>query len=372
MPIVERALVVGGSIAGMSAALCLRKLGAQVELLELDAAWKVAGAGIHLVGASLRAFEDLGLLEQVRAHGYLHGDVQLYPIDGHGGFRLPAKSAATIDGGGGIMRPALHRLLSAATLAAHVDVQLGVKVTELTSSERNVTVERSDGRRGEYDLVVAADGVNSQLRSLLFPDAPRPQYAGQACWRMVTARPAHVDCPTLYVGGPHAVGFIPVSQTQMYMFLLENQPEPMRLESGAAPERLRVLLEGYGGIAASARASIGPDSAIVCRPVESLLLPRPWSSARAVFIGDAAHTTTPQLAMGAALALEDALVLGAELERASDVPAALAAYEARRFERCQLVVENAAQISRYQREGAAPEKAFGVVMASMAQLAQAY
>jgi 2-polyprenyl-6-methoxyphenol hydroxylase-like FAD-dependent oxidoreductase len=107
-------------------------------------------------------------------------------------------------------------------------------------------------------------------------------------------------------------------------------------------------------------------------PFESLLLPRPWSRERTVFVGDAAHTTTPQLAMGAALAVEDALVLGEELARASDVPAALAAYEARRFARCQLVVENALQISRFQREGAAPEKAFGVVMTSMAQLAHAY
>lgn len=372
MPIVERALVVGGSIAGMSAALCLRRLGAHVELIERDPAWRVYGAGIHLVGASLRAFDHFGLLPALRERGYLQGDVHLYPMHGEGGFRQTAQSEAPIDGGGGIMRPALHELMSTATLAAGVEVHLGVTLTQLTDSAERVTAHHCDGRSADYDLVIAADGVHSQLRSLRFPEIPAPAFAGQGCFRLVADRPSHVDCPALYVGAPHAVGFIPVSRDTMYMFLLQNLADNVRVPEAEQSARLRALLAGYGGIAATVREQIGPESLIVYRPVEALLAPRPWYRGRVLLVGDAAHAITPHLAMGAGLAVEDALVLCEELARASDVPAALAAYEARRFERCRMVADNAMQIGRYQREGAPPEKSFGLVMASMAQLAQPY
>jgi 2-polyprenyl-6-methoxyphenol hydroxylase-like FAD-dependent oxidoreductase len=372
MPIVERALVVGGGIGGMAAALCLRRLGAHVDLIEIDPAWKVYGAGIHLVGAALRAFDDLGLLPQLREHGCVNGDVHLYPMNGVGGVRQHAASDAPIEQAAGIMRPALHGVLSAATRGAGVHVQLGVKLSELHEHARAVTVVRSDGNRADYDLVVAADGVSSQLRHMLFPDAPTPAFTSQGCWRLVAERPADLECTTLYVGGPHALGFIPVSQAKMYMFLLQTRSDNQRVDPAEESAQLRQLLSGYGGIAATVRDNIGAQSSIVYRPLESLLMPRPWYRGRVLLLGDAAHTTTSQLAMGAGLAVEDALVLGQELSKAVDLPTALAAYEERRFERCRMVVENAAQIGRYQREGAPPEKAFSLVLTSMAQLALPY
>ena len=85
-----------------------------------------------------------------------------------------------------------------------------------------------------------------------------------------------------------------------------------------------------------------------------LLLPPPWGAGRAVLIGDAAHTTTPQMAWGVGLAIEDALVL-ADLVAGGVSPGEIAArLSERRFERCRLVVEGSLQLSRWEREPDTP------------------
>src|SRR4029453_10592177 len=110
-------------------------------------------------------------------------------------------------------------------------------------------------------------------------------------------------------------------------------------------EHLRGLLEDFPAPTLRAlREQIGPDSQIVFRPLEGLLMPRPWSQGRVVMIGDTVHATTPHLASGACIGIEDALVLAEEIERHTAIDAALAAFEARRWERCRMVVENSGRL----------------------------
>ena len=75
-----------------------------------------------------------------------------------------------------------------------------------------------------------------------------------------------------------------------------------------------------------------------------MLLPRPWHVGRIALIGDAVHATTPHLASGAGIGIEDAIVLAEEIDRAVDVEAALVAFEDRRWERCRMVVENSGRL----------------------------
>ena len=102
------------------------------------------------------------------------------------------------------------------------------------------------------------------------------------------------------------------------------------------------------------RANLSEESGIIFRPLEWLLLPRPWYKGRVVLIGDAAHATTPHLASGACIGIEDAIVLAEELDRAVDVTSALAAFEARRWERCRLVVENSVRLAEIEITGGDP------------------
>ena len=92
------------------------------------------------------------------------------------------------------------------------------------------------------------------------------------------------------------------------------------------------------------RAQITAQSQIVFRPLEGLLVPQPWYRGRVVLIGDTVHATTPHMASGACIGIEDALVLAQEVGRHSTVDAALAAFQARRWERCRMVVQNSSRL----------------------------
>jgi 2-polyprenyl-6-methoxyphenol hydroxylase-like FAD-dependent oxidoreductase len=82
------------------------------------------------------------------------------------------------------------------------------------------------------------------------------------------------------------------------------------------------------------------------RQLEVLLVPAPWHRGRVVLIGDAAHATTPHLASGAGMAIEDGIVLAEEIGARGTLDEALARFMARRFERCRLVIENSVELGR--------------------------
>jgi 2-polyprenyl-6-methoxyphenol hydroxylase-like FAD-dependent oxidoreductase len=371
MTVIHKVLVVGGGIGGMSAAITLSRQGVQVDLVDLDPHWRVYGAGITITGATLRAFKAIGILDEVMANAYTGDGIQ---VCDRGGQRLgvvPTPAAEPgLPGCGGIMRPLLHSILSRRTLAAQVGVRLGLTVDKLTSYDDGVGVLFSDGSTGRYDLVVGADGVFSRVRRLLFPAAPEPQYTGQCVWRIVARRPAEIDRRHFFLGGPVKVGLTPVSDDQMYLFLLETTGRRPVLGDAELAIELARLLDGYGGPLRRILHDQVPDSRIVLRPLEGFLLPRPWHLGRTLLIGDAAHPTTPHLASGAGMAVEDALVLGQELQGAATVAEAFEGFMARRYERCRLVVENSLEIGRREQRQAPIEEQTKLVEDSLRVLAQ--
>ncbi|WP_343650103.1 FAD-dependent oxidoreductase [Herbaspirillum sp.] len=349
----KKILVVGGGVGGMSAAIALSRLGHAIELIDLDPHWRVYGAGITITGPTLRAFKALGVLPEIEAQAYTGTGIQVCSTDGS---RLavlptPVRPEDGIPGCGGIMRPVLHKILSQRVLAAGVKVRLGLSVDSFEQGTAQVDVTLSDGSRGTYDLVIGADGLFSRIRSLLFPDAPAPEYTGQSAWRAQLPRPPEIDRRHFFLGGPYKVGLTPVSKDRMYMFLLENSPEKRRLPEASLPQELERLTRSYGGIIRAIGQSLSAENTIVHRPLEAFLLPGPWFAGRVLLIGDAAHPTTPQLASGAGLAAEDALVLAEELGDGHDIDQALKRYMSRRYARCLLVVQNSLEIGRREQAG---------------------
>jgi len=369
---IRNALIVGGGVGGMTAAISLRRIGVQVDLIDADPEWRVYGAGISITGISLRAFADLGVLDQIRARGFVGAGMRGKTVSGQTMFEAPLPiDPSPIQQGGGIMRPVLHDILSSTVHAEGVDVRLGIKVETLVQDEGGVDVTFSDRSERRYDLVVGADGIYSQIRGMLFPDAPKPKFTGQGCWRIVANRPQEVDRVEMYFGGPVKIGVNPVSQDQMYMFLLESVPDnPFFAEDELVPH-VRALMAPFGGAVAGVRDGItGPDQ-VNYRPLEWLLLPKPWYEGRVVLIGDAAHATTPHLASGAGIAAEDGLVLADEIARNDDIADALHAFMERRFERARLVVESSVRIGDTQMAG--EETASNQMLgATMGQLSQPY
>lgn len=367
-----KVLVVGGGIGGMSAAITLAGQGHAVDLIDLDPHWRVYGAGITITGPTFRALRGLGVLDEVLEAGWGGSGIQICNTEGR---RLAVLPTAPVEGAdlpstGGIMRPQLHRILASRTQAAGVRVRLGVTVDALHEGEHQVQVRFSDGGQGAFDLLVGADGLFSRVRQLLFPGAPAPAYTGQCVWRVVAPRPAEIERRHFFLGGPVKVGLTPVSREQMYLFLLETTPRRPVLPDEVLAQELRRLLEGYGGVLGEVRSGLGPPSSIVLRPLEAFQLPPPWHAGRCILLGDAAHPTTPQLASGAGMAVEDALVLGDELRRAQNLHEAFDGYMRRRYERCRLVVENSLEIGRREQSRAPVEEQTRLVEESLRVLAR--
>jgi 2-polyprenyl-6-methoxyphenol hydroxylase-like FAD-dependent oxidoreductase len=369
----QRILIIGGGFSGMSAAIQLRKLGADVDLVEIDPGWRSYGAGISLNGSTLRAFRTLGVLDAFLQHGSATDGVHICLPHGPRVAELPTPriAGADVPGSGGIMRPVLARILADATRAAGVNVKLGCTFTAIAQDADGVDVSFTDGQRGRYDLVIGADGLYSKVRQTVFPEAPAPRYAGQAVWRAVLPRPPEIEVCTMWLGPQIKPGVNPVSKTEMYLFVTEPRPRNEHVDPATFADTLRALLEDFPAPALRAvREQIGADSQIVFRPLEGLLVPRPWASGRVVLIGDTVHATTPHLAAGACIGIEDALVLAEEIASTTHLHGALAAFEERRWARCRMVVENSARLGEIEIAGGDKDEHGRIMRESLMALAQ--
>jgi 2-polyprenyl-6-methoxyphenol hydroxylase-like FAD-dependent oxidoreductase len=268
---------------------------------------------------------------------------------------------------GGIMRPKLHQIMSEEVRRSGANVRLGLTVDLIDNREDGVSVTFSDGSAGDYAFVIGADGIYSRVRSMISPEAVTPSYTGQICWRVVAPRPPEMDFSEFYFGHAVTAGIVPCSGTEMYSFILEPKPNPTRVPDDEQPAYVRGLLADFGGRMAVLRDGITAKSSIVPRPFEAAIQPEPWNVGRVVLIGDAAHATTPHLASGAGMAVEDAIVLADEISKhASDIQAALAAFTKRRFERCRFIVESSVRIGERQLAHA-PADEIGMLMGKAAQ-----
>jgi 2-polyprenyl-6-methoxyphenol hydroxylase-like FAD-dependent oxidoreductase len=347
-----RILVVGGGFSGLAAGIALTGRGASVDLVERSPEWTMDGAGISIGPASVRALHMLGAYERFLREGA--GCDGMDARDASGAhlttFPTPRLADPGLPGNGAILRPVLGRILVDLALAGGVSARLGtvpVDMVEGGGERDGVRVELGDGTAADYDLVVAADGLYSATRGRLFPEAPSPTYSGQGAWRAVVPRPGEVERTVLWVGGPVKLGVNPISRDEMYLFVNETRAARDRIPENEWIARLAEMLAPFGDpMLVAAREALGPESQVLFRPMDNLLVPLPWHRGRIVLIGDAVHATTPHLAAGAGIGLEDAIALAEELERAPDVEAALTAFGRRRFERCRMVVENSEELGR--------------------------
>jgi 2-polyprenyl-6-methoxyphenol hydroxylase-like FAD-dependent oxidoreductase len=341
-------LIIGGGIGGLATAIALLDLGYEVELIEREIEWTALGAGLTFNGATARAFRKIGVLADVLGAGFSHGTSRICDKDG----RVMVESSNEeiygpgIPPMGGILRPVLHDIMKRRALSLGLKSRTGIIVDSLDLSEYWTDVVFSDGSKGRYDLVVGADGLRSQTRQQIFPDAPRPTFTGQGSWRAVGPRPADVTTSALYFGTQFKAGINPVSQEEMYLFLLVAERDNPWIDPAEWLPTLRAKLTGFGGHIATLRDTLGADSRIVYRPLETLVLPDPWFRRRVLLIGDASHATTPHVGYGAGLAVEDAIVLAELLGEGIPMDAALSAFMGRRYQRCVKIVSGSVKLGQ--------------------------
>jgi 2-polyprenyl-6-methoxyphenol hydroxylase-like FAD-dependent oxidoreductase len=370
-----RVLVVGGGIGGLSAAIALRKHGFDVDVIEINPKWDVYGVGIIQPANAIRALDALGLAEQAVEQGYAMKGSRFHDSDGNLLGEVPALDllGPRYPPMNGITRPRLHAIFQDAFRASGAKIELGYTVATIDQTDEQVAVTFSDGTGGEYDVVVGADGIHSLVRSLVFGQSFKAEYTGQVVWRYNVPRPADLDHLHMFVGTNGKAGFVPLAPDLMYVLLIENQPpENVEVTDDRLAETFRERLAEFGGPVAEVRDRyITDDDRVVYRPVESCVLAPPWEWGRVVLIGDAAHATSPHVGQGAAMAIEDAVVLADVLGSDVTLRDALERFMDRRYARCESIWNISRQIGRWELDHTPPPEAdfVGLTMKSVQETA---
>jgi 2-polyprenyl-6-methoxyphenol hydroxylase-like FAD-dependent oxidoreductase len=321
-----RILVVGAGLAGLAAARTLARSGFSVEVIERQPAWGEAGTGIYLPGNASRALRGLGLEQAVSERGIV---IPRQRVSDHRGRLLVEVDLAELWDGVGpclaLQREDLHAVLVEG--ARDVPIRMGSDVRGLREQNGTVSVEFGDGTVGEYNLVIGADGIRSAVRRLAFGDDATARPVGQKGWRFVTACPPEITSWSAMLGQRTAFLMIPIGNGRVYCYC------DVVSTSGEDPvEDLGRLFSGFAEPVPELLNSVAARDLLHRATIEEVSLDS-WVRGRVLLVGDAAHATSPNMAEGAAMALEDALVLAECLAGLGPVPAALSAFEERRRRR---------------------------------------
>lgn len=317
-----RVLIVGAGIAGLATVRTLSRWGASVEVVERMPTPTTEGTGIYLPGNAVRALHNLGLGAQVEQRAVRIERQRI--ADHHGRVLVDIDVAEIWDGVGACLalpRATLHQMLLDG--AGDVPIHWERTPRAIAADNESATVELSDGTTESYDLVVGADGVHSAVRRLVF-NAPEPRPIGQHARRFVVDRPDSAPVWSALLGPASSVLTIPIGDDRVYCYCDGPIGNP-------TPPPLRHLLSRYAQPVPELLDALDQDGdrAVHAGPIEEVALDR-WSSGRVLLVGDAAHATSPNMAQGAAMALEDALVLAESLAMADNMTEALMTYERRR------------------------------------------
>ena len=333
-------LIAGGGIGGLTAALVLSRHGYRVCLIEQAREFKEIGAGIQLGPNAFKLFDRLGITDEISSTAVFPEsllvmdsitaeEVTRIPLGEKflGRFRYPYAL---------IHRADIHSvLLQACRSSPLITLVTSQKVVRFEDDGDHVVAHTEDGTSFEGAALIGADGLWSTIRATVVGDGA-PRVSGHIAYRAVLATeevPLHLRIPsmTLWAGPRNHLVHYPLRGGELFNLVAVFHSDRYRegWDSAGDPDELK---KRFQDVVPDVQTMLGKIESwrmwVLCdrEPVKN------WSHGRVTLLGDAAHPTLQYLAQGACMAIEDAVVLAEEIDRAAgDYAKAFEAYQNRRY-----------------------------------------
>ncbi len=345
----KKVIVIGAGIGGLSTAVTLGRVGIDVEVHERAPELLAAGSGLSVMSNAISALDTLDIDLGLEKRGQV---IESYTIrEARGGVvrELPFPDVCRRIGTPSVCISRSDLQQAPLDAAGDVPIHLGHTVTGFEHGADGVRVSFEDGGHAEGDILVGADGFRSTIRGRLagIDDA---RDSGYVCWLGIVPF-EHERFPTgcvgHYWGSGQRFGLIDIGRGRAYWWGTKNMPaeESADWRGGKA-----AVLAAYDGWADEVRAVIEatPEADILAVPSRDRPFLERWGTGPVTLLGDAAHPMLTSLGQGAAMAIEDAVVLATTLAERADSVDALRTYEDRRRERTRQMVATSRSVSEFE------------------------
>jgi 2-polyprenyl-6-methoxyphenol hydroxylase-like FAD-dependent oxidoreductase len=341
----KRVAITGAGIAGLSAAIALRNIGIEAVVFESAPVLKPLGAGLALAANAVKAFDYLGIAKEVVRNGKVLPSFTIYDQQGK---VITKNDSLQLNEKYGTSNLTIHRADLHKVLLSKLDkssIQLNKKVVDYVKNGDEVSIKFQDGTSYETDYLIVADGIHSPLRKKLLPDS-LPRFAGYTCWRAIieNVEPGVVEASETW-GTDGRFGIVPLANNKIYWFACLNSSQDNEVYKNYTVEDLRLHFKDFhGSIPAILKKTKNEN--LIWNDIIDIKPIHQYAFDNILFIGDAAHATTPNMGQGASQAIEDAAFLLSEVKKTSDFTVAFKRFEERRLERTHYITNTSWKIGR--------------------------
>ena len=343
----KKIAIVGAGIGGLTAAAGLKAAEFDVEIYEQSTVLRWVGSGLSLMTNALTALAAIGIKPDFEGRAQEFECLRFLTKRG--------RPIRTIDFGRlsrEIGHPclAIHRGSLQQALLEKVEgckIELGAVATGIVAENDGVVVSFKDGREIRADVLIGADGFHSAIRTAI-TGPERPTDWNYIVWR-ATPRFRHPKITEGYVahywGRGQRFGLADIGGGNVYWWGTRNMPAEKMLGRRGGKEEIQKLYKGWAEEVQAVIAAT-PEESISSLPAQDRPFLERWGRGPVTLLGDAAHPMLTSLGQGAAIAIEDGVVLAHCLTTIDDPQAALRSYEDRRRDRARAMVEASRALSR--------------------------
>lgn len=324
--------IIGGGIGGLSLANVLQKMNVEYELFERATEFKEVGAGIGISESTLDILNELNLKEQLVKQGYYIDNAVI--VDSN--FKV-VKKIPTTNGGICIHRSKLIKVLT--KKLNPTNLHLDHELESFKDNDYSVKLNFTNGKAYEFDTVIACDGINSSIRKKTFPNVKK-RFSGQTIWRGIAKCELSEKFIKNYYefwGNNLRFAIIPIAKNEYCWYAVKCEKANKNNDPNKVKTELKTLFKNYI-----------PEVSLVIDKSEKIIRDdmwdiepqkRNWHFKNIVFLGDAIHATTPNLAQGGCQAIEDAITLGKIIKKYGANEKAFLLYKCLRENKVNYIVE---------------------------------